>query len=573
MSEKNTITPTQRFWKLLKPDQKDITNVYVYSIFNGLVSLSLPLGIQAIVNLIQGGQLSTSWVILVSIVVLGIAASGILQIFQLRITENLQQKIFTRAAFEFAYRVPRIKMELLRTRHAPELMNRFFDTVSVQKGLSKILIDFTAAALQVTFGLLLLSFYHPFFILFSVILVVLVYLIFMLTARKGLTTSLEESKHKYLIAHWLEELARTSVSFRLAGKTELPLHKTDGHLQNYLSARESHFKILMQQYGMMVGFKVLVAAGLLAIGGILVMQQIMNIGQFVAAEIIILIVINSVEKLVRSLETIYDVLTSLEKIGQVTDLELEDHQGIDLLSKCTNNGLDVCLNEVGFGYPENKKLTLEGISFNLKSGESLIITGPGSSGKSTLIRLIAGLHHANEGSVSFNGFNTGNIETNSLRSVIGECLHSDELFRGTILENITLGRPQASFENVQWAIESVGLANFIRDQDEGFNTQIDPSGKRLPGRIAQRLLLARAIADKPKLLLLENPFELLAGDPELIHFFSDKKHGWTMISVSSNNYFASKSDRIMLLKDGKIDQVGSYQEMKSYLTPNSDNNA
>jgi len=216
---------------------------------------------------------------------------------------------------------------------------------------------------------------------------------------------------------------------------------------------------------------------------------------------------------------------------------------------------------------------LEGISFNLKSGESLIITGPGSSGKSTLIRLIAGLHHANEGSVSFNGFNTGNIETNSLRSVIGECLHSDELFRGTILENITLGRPQASFENVQWAIESVGLANFIRDQDEGFNTQIDPSGKRLPGRIAQRLLLARAIADKPKLLLLENPFELLAGDPELIHFFSDKKHGWTMISVSSNNYFASKSDRIMLLKDGKIDQVGSYQEMKSYLTPNSDNNA
>jgi ABC-type bacteriocin/lantibiotic exporter with double-glycine peptidase domain len=573
MSEKNTITPTQRFWKLLKPDQRDITNVYVYSIFNGLVSLSLPLGIQAIVNLIQGGQLSTSWVILVSIVVLGIAASGILQIFQLRITENLQQKIFTRAAFEFAYRVPRIKMEQLRTRHAPELMNRFFDTVSVQKGLSKILIDFTAAALQVTFGLLLLSFYHPFFILFSAILIVLVYFIFRLTARKGLTTSLEESKHKYLIAHWLEELARTSVSFRLAGKTELPLHKTDAHLQNYLAARESHFKILMQQYGMMVAFNVLVATGLLAIGGVLVMEQIMNIGQFVAAEIIILLVINSVEKLVRSLETIYDVLTALEKIGQVTDLELEDHKGIDLLSKCTNNGLDVSLNEVNFGYPENKKLTLEGISFNLKTGESLVITGSGSAGKSTLIRLIAGLHHASEGSISFNGFATGNIETNSLRSVIGECLHSDELFRGSILENITLGRPQASFENVQWAIKSVGLSDFIRDQDEGFNTQIDPSGKRLPGRTAQRLLLARAIADKPKLLLLENPFELLAGDPHLIDFFTDKSHGWTMISVSSNNYLASKSDRVMLLKEGKIVQVGSYQEMKSHLTPNSENNA
>ncbi|MDG1260462.1 MAG: ATP-binding cassette domain-containing protein [Flavobacteriales bacterium] len=564
-SLESKITPTRRFWKLLKPDKREITNVYVYAIFNGLVTLSLPLGIQAIVNLIQGGQISTSWVILVTIVVLGVAASGILQIFQLRITENLQQKIFTRSAFEFAYRVPRIKMELLRTRHAPELMNRFFDTMSIQKGLSKILIDFTAAGLQVIFGLLLLSFYHPFFILFSVALVIIVYAIFKLTAGKGLDTSLTESKHKYRIAHWLEELARTSISFRLAGKTELPLHRTDAHVEDYLKARESHFKVLIQQYGMMVVFKVLVATGLLAIGGVLVMEQVMNIGQFVAAEIIILLVINSVEKLVQSLETIYDILTSLEKIGQVTDLELEDHSGIDLLSKCEGNGIDLCLKDINFSYPENKVKTLDQVSFDLKSGQSMTIMGEGSSGKSTLLHLIAGLYNAEEGAVSFNGFTIGNIETNSLRSVIGECLHSDELFQASILENITLGRPAVTFDNVQWAIESVGLGDFIRDQDEGYNTQIDPLGKRLPGRTAQRLLLARAIADRPKLLLLENPFELLGGDPILIDFFTNKEHGWTIISVSSNEYLAEKSDQVLLLKAGKIDRIGSYAEVKRHL--------
>ena len=567
-SLESKITPTRRFWKLLKPDKREITNVYVYAIFNGLVTLSLPLGIQAIVNLIQGGQISTSWVILVTIVVLGVAASGILQIFQLRITENLQQKIFTRSAFEFAYRVPRIKMELLRTRHAPELMNRFFDTMSIQKGLSKILIDFTAAGLQVIFGLLLLSFYHPFFILFSVALVIIVYAIFKLTAGKGLDTSLTESKHKYRIAHWLEELARTSISFRLAGKTELPLHRTDAHVEDYLKARESHFKVLIQQYGMMVVFKVLVATGLLAIGGVLVMEQVMNIGQFVAAEIIILLVINSVEKLVQSLETIYDILTSLEKIGQVTDLELEDHSGIDLLSKCEGNGIDLCLKDINFSYPENKVKTLDQVSFDLKSGQSMTIMGEGSSGKSTLLHLIAGLYNADEGAVSFNGFTIGNIETNSLRSVIGECLHSDELFQGSILENITLGRPAVTFDNVQWAIESVGLGDFIRDQDEGYNTQIDPLGKRLPGRTAQRLLLARAIADRPKLLLLENPFELLGGDPILIDFFTNKEHGWTIISVSSNEYLAEKSDQVLLLKAGKIDRIGSYAEVKRHLPSN-----
>lgn len=207
VENKNRITPLQRFWRLLKPDKKEITNIYVYAIFSGLVNLSLPLGIQAIINLIQGGQISTSWIVLVVIVIAGIAITGILQIFQLRITENLQQKVFVRAAFEFAYRIPRIKLESLYRHHAPELMNRFFDTVSVQKGLPKILIDFSTATLQVIFGLLLLSFYHPFFILFSLFLVLLVFTIFRVTAQKGLSTSLDESKQKYKMAYWLGRIS------------------------------------------------------------------------------------------------------------------------------------------------------------------------------------------------------------------------------------------------------------------------------------------------------------------------------------------------------------------------------
>ena len=160
-----TISPIQRFWRLLQPDKREISNVYVYAIFNGLVNLSLPLGIQAIINLIQGGQISTAWGVLVLFVIMGVAITGVLQILQLRITENLQQKIFTRAAFEFAYRLPRIRLEALYNHYAPELINRFFDTMSVQKGLSKILLDFSTASLQVIFGaafaLLLPSLLYP----------------------------------------------------------------------------------------------------------------------------------------------------------------------------------------------------------------------------------------------------------------------------------------------------------------------------------------------------------------------------------------------------------------------------
>ena len=190
------LTPARRFWMLIKPDQAEIRNVYAYSIFAVLVNLSLPLGIQAIINLIQGGQITTSWMVLVFLVVLGVVITGVLQIAQLRITENLQQKIFTRAAFDFTYRIPKIRMDALYQHYVPELMNRFFDIVALQKGLAKMLIDLSTATLYIIFGLVLLSLYHAFFILFSLILILLGIVIFQFTVKKGLRTSLKESKHK-----------------------------------------------------------------------------------------------------------------------------------------------------------------------------------------------------------------------------------------------------------------------------------------------------------------------------------------------------------------------------------------
>lgn len=560
-----TITPMQRFWRLLQPDQREITNIYIYAIFNGLVNLSLPLGIQAIINLIQGGQISTSWVVLVLFVILGVAITGVLQIFQLRITENLQQKIFTRAAFEFAYRIPQVRLEAIYRHHAPELMNRFFDTIPVQKGLSKILIDFSTATLQVVFGLLLLSFYHPFFVVFGFVLLLLVLAIFRFTAQRGLKTSLLESKHKYEVAHWLEELARTNATFKLAGKTDMALHRTDKHVGDYLQARESHFRVLIQQYSLMVIFKVLVATGLLAIGGILVMEQQMNIGQFVGAEIIILLVMASVEKLVLSMETIYDVLTALEKIGQVTDIELEKNEGVDLVSLSADRGLELDLESVHFTYPDHQKKTLDGLDLSIKHCERVLITGANGSGKSTLLHILAGLYDVQEGVISYNGLPKGNLDLGALYSIIGDCLAQEQIFNGTVLENIAVGRPAATFENVQWAVEQIGLEAFIRQLPNGYETMLNPEGKGLPQSTIQKLLLARSIAAKPRLLLLNNALQSLdvSERKKITDFLTDRKNKWTLVAVSADPYLAKQSDKIVILEKGKIAKVGTYGEVRS----------
>ena len=322
-----TKNPFQKFIAMLSEDRRDIMYLYAYALFYAIVNLSLPLGVQAIIGLIQAGMVSTSWIILSAVVTAGVLVGGVLQILQLSISEILQQRIFTRAAFEFTYRIPRFQNASIRGQYPPELINRFFDTLNVQKGLSKILMDFSASSLQILIGLILLSTYHPFFITFGVALIIVLVAILYYTGPRGLDSSMQESTYKYKIAHWLKEIARTMDTFKRAGHTELPLERTDELVNRYLEHRKRHWKVLIFQYANIVGFKAFVTLGLLIIGGILVIQNEINVGQFVASEIVIILIINSAEKLILTMEPIYDVLTAVEKMSTVTNIPLEEDQG------------------------------------------------------------------------------------------------------------------------------------------------------------------------------------------------------------------------------------------------------
>jgi ABC-type bacteriocin/lantibiotic exporter with double-glycine peptidase domain len=552
------LSPIKRFWQLLKEDKKDLGRIYTYAVFHGLVNLSIPLGIQAIVNLIQGGQVSSSWIVLVTIVVAGVVFSGVLQLFQLRIIENMQQKLFVRSAFEFTFRMPKIRSEAIDQYNAPELMNRFFDTLSIQKGLSKILIDFSTATLQVVFGLLLLSFYHPFFILFSFALVILVYFIYVLTAKKGLDTSLNESKYKYRVAFWLQNLAQNKDTFKLAGATELHLQKTDTHVQGYLNFREKHFKVLRQQYTLLVVFKSLVAAGLLIIGGLLVLNQQMNIGQFIAAEIIILLVLNSVEKLILSVENIYDVLAALEKIGLVTDLETETNSGQSFaLVHQAGNGIEVEIKNLQFSYPNSNALAISHFELLLKAGEKVCIVGENGSGKSTLLHLIAGLYQIRHGSISFNGLPIGNFNPEEMRAQMGIRFAEEQLFQGTLYDNISIGRADVQFDDVLWAIDKMQLSDYVKSLPKGLDTEIGAEGDKLSKSIVQKILLARSIANKPGLLLLENSIVFIekTDREKIIDFLCSKAQHWSLITTSSDAYLRSSCMRMVEMKSTKTKNI------------------
>ena len=541
----------ERFYGLLKLERPDILQIFYYALFAGVLSLSLPLGVQSIVNLIQGAQISSSWIILVALVTLGVVFAGILQVMQMRIIETLQQRIFTRSSFELSYRFPKINMKELRNHYPPELANRFFDTISIQKGLSKILIDVPTALIQILFALSLLSFYHPFFILFGITLLTLMYFVFRITVRRGLETSLKESKQKYRVAHWIQEIARSVVSFKLSGNTNLAMLKNDELVSNYLNAREAHFKVIKIQYIKMIAFKVLVTTGLLIIGGVLVLNQQMNIGQFVASEIIILLVIASVEKLIVSLETLYDILTSIEKLGQVVDMDMESQEG-----KTPNfsSGMNIELDEVNYSVSDREQPILSNISIHIPQKEIVLIKGPSGSGKSSLLRLLAGVNLPTQGSLFINQDNLKAIQLTHYRLHLGMSLSDEAPFEGTLRENITFGNPKITAAQIREIIEIVGLSPFVKSQPLGLDTIIYPEGKRLSSTDTKKILLARAILKQPHVLLLEDPLDDLTLEEtrRIIDYLCLPKHQWSIVVVSTNPYWEEKCHQTLTLSEGKI---------------------
>lgn len=544
------MTPLERFFNLLKLDKRDVYQIIFYAAFAGLVNLSVPLGVQAIINFIQSGQMTVSWIVLVVVVTIGVAFAGVLNIMQFRILENLQQRIFVRSSFEFAYRMPLIKLQELYRKYPPEQANRFFDTLTLQKGTAKLLLDFSTATLQISFGIILLALYHYFFILLGLLLVLLLYIIFRFSYKDGIETSLKESSYKYKVAAWLQEIARNRESFRQESRFSFALHKNDRHVTDYVKFREKHFLVIKNQYIQLVIFKVLITAALLSIGGFLVISGLMNIGQFVASEIIILLLINSVEKIIFGLDSFYDVLTSAEKIGQVTDMDITDVPA----TTCKDaRHIKIEAAEVNFSYPGTTANSLKDIDLEIEQGEKILLSGNNGAGKSTLLGMLAGDLDPESGVLTITDNDINIVTARDYKTVVSNLLKSENLFEGTIRENIIFGDKNINERRLKWALDNVNLSPYIKNFPEGLETPIHPDGKELATSDVQKILLARCIVHKPSVLFLEDPTDKMDEETsnKIISFLAGEG-SWTLIVASNKDSWRRVCNREITMEAGQI---------------------
>ncbi len=552
-----------RLWELLSRDKREITIVFFYAGLAGLFSLTLPLSVGAIVQLIQGGLILQSATILIAYVIAGTIIAGVLQVLQLGVVERIQQRVFARMALEFTFHLPRIRYDAFLKEDLPESMNRLFEAALIQKSLAKFLLDTSQALLTIFFGLILLTFYHPYFTLVGVLLFLTLALMFWITGPKGLATSLMESKYKYRAVHWLEEVARAFHAFKFAGRSQLALSRMDEILTKYLKYRARHFRVLVQQAVAIVVFKTMITAALLIVGTVLVVNRQITLGQFVASELVVVTVLAGVEKLVLSLSVVYDMLTSVEKAGHVTDFPIDEIGRTAL--PVTPVGMQIEARDLTYTYDDSGSFVLQDVGISLGAGQRVALTGFKGAGRSTLLRLMGGLLVDYEGTLLVDDVSMHDIDREAMRERVGQVLSLTDLFEGTIAENVAVGRAHIAEADVWEALRLVGLATEVQAMRSGIGTRITNGGRSLPSHIATKLLFAQGIAGSPRLVLFDDLFMNLIADDRrrLLDILTDPSRTWTVIAVSHDPVLLEQFDRVLVVRDGAIAADGPFDEVRN----------
>ncbi len=537
-----------KFFKLLIMEEKeDLWILVIYGIWVGICSLVVPIAVQTFVNTIGFGLLIQPIIVLTFIVFTFLTFSGAMRALQVSVAEILQQRLFSKIAMEMAMRIPRLDSKIFRENQGPELVNRFFDVTVIQKTTTLLILDGAVVVLQIIFGMLLLAFYHPFLLALNLIIIIFVSVFFVRLGNRAIESNIQESKSKHSVAVWLQELAKNYESFRSTQSRNFALKKADLLTTEYIVSAKNHFTYLFKQVVAAIVLQIAASVLLLGLGGWLVTQGQLTLGQLVASELIVSSVVSGIGKFGKYLESYYDLAGALDKIGYIFELPLERLGGESVSERSSEFPLIRVRDLQIFGQHESRQSPL---NFDLSLGSKTAIVGLGGSGKTRFIRLLYGLEKPQAGRIEIEGLDYQYASLESIRSKVFY-VSEIQLFDGTLLDNIRLSQSKAGIDiyEIQNVLRELGLEEPISALPQGLHTVISGGQYPLSTTQAQKIMIARAIVAKPKLILFDDIFDHLdpQSDPSWANFLIRKNNEFSVLFTSRKKEQIHFCDQVILL--------------------------
>ena len=518
-----------------------------YALAIGLFALIVPLTVQELVNTFAFAIQPIMIVTLAAVLVFSLIFVGAFKALQFYAVEILERRLFARVALGLTRQLPQFREETF----PPKYTNYFFETVLMQRALSAMIVDIINVVVGGTVGMTILVMYHPYFLLYNVLLVSGFAVVIALLSQGGLRSTLAMSHAKYETFHWLQEIAGNLTHFKSTVSAPLLLQKTDEHVQAYVEARSTRFTILMRQYMGSLGWQALAHGGLIATAGWLLSIGQLTLGQFVAAEAIVGGLLVSFDGIVKRMGYVFYFFTSLTELDYLLSLP-KDQEIAKLtvpLPDPTIHGVRMVCKDLSFSYPGSAPI-FEGFSMELAPGEKIAVFSKNSTGKTTLARVLAGLYLPTGGVIRYNGVDIRDLDLESLNACRGLILDSHlSLFEGTLEENITMGRPGIPYTDVLWALRFVEMEEDVDALPMGLRTQVQAKGRGFTTSQILRLLVARAIVTRPQLLILDGTLHSMQPTVRdtILRRLCGKEEPWSLIFVSNDPALSAHVDRRLQL--------------------------
>lgn len=482
------------FKAILGPEKSFYWLAAIYSIATSVLTLAVPLSVQVLIATVSNTALLQPVVVLALILFALLGMYGALYVVQAHLMDRFERRFFARYTQEIVLRSVHSAVAAGRRMNREELANRFFEIVSVQRNVPTIVLNGSAILMQAIVGIIVVSGYHPAFVVFSAVLLVMVWLIWKIWVSRAIHSKVYASKAKFKVARWLEELARVHPSFQSTRTIRYATREAEALIAGYASAHRKHFGHKLAQTVGYFGLYAVASAALLGVGGWLVIINELTLGQLVAAELIFAAVFYSLTRLPALLDNYYELCAAVDKLGEFLELELEDAtDGEPVPEGAVSLRLDGASIAVGDGTAR--------FDFTVPAGRKVFVNCEDDELRDALLAMLRRHRTPLSGRLQLGPAEIGDIHLHQLREAV-LVVDSTEPLERSIAENLGLGDSSVTRSAMREVLDVLGLSAAVDRLPNGLDTVLARCGDPLTPEQMLLLRIASALLDRPRLLIV-----------------------------------------------------------------------